>query len=250
MEVAMRAVPIATICVATLLAAANASTGCSSSNNPSTTAGSGASSSGSATGSGASSGSPGASGSGSAGSGAAGSGSGMSSTSGSGASGASTSGASTSGASDAGASSGATDSGTGGPPASCDTIADGGVTDKVTTCTTGTSPSCSKGCGPNLPSGSAQTNLGVKTCTCTAGTYNCGTCVYESPLPGCYQAAASPAPVACAAGTVNKGSCTSPCSDAGTSGVCNIVGDAGKTQGRVCVPGGAGDVWTCATQWW
>jgi hypothetical protein len=122
------------------------------------------------------------------------------------------------------------------------------VTDKVTTCTTGTSPDCTKGCGPDLPAGGSQTNLGTKTCTCTAGTYNCATCVYQSPLPACYQPGATPA--MCAAGTANKGACTTPCTGTGTGGVCTIVTDAAKTDGCVCIAGSSGNVWTCATQWW
>jgi hypothetical protein len=56
--------------------------------------------------------------------------------------------------------------------------------DKVTPCTFGTDVPCNKGCGPDLPAGSAQKNLGEKTCTCgSAGVYTCGTCIYESPLP-------------------------------------------------------------------
>jgi hypothetical protein len=82
---------------------------------------------------------------------------------------------------------------------------------------------------------------------CASGTYSCGTCVYESPLPACYQPSATP-PV-CASGTANKGTCTTPCSGS-MSGVCTMLSDAGKTEGCVCIAGSAGNVWTCATQWW
>jgi hypothetical protein len=32
--------------------------------------------------------------------------------------------------------------------------------------------------------------------------------------------------------------------------VCTMLSDAGKTEGCVCIAGSAGNVWTCATQWW
>jgi hypothetical protein len=131
---------------------------------------------------------------------------------------------------------------------------DGGICpstlqDKITTCTPGVDPTCIKGCGPDLPTGSPPpANLGTKQCLCQTGVYQCQACVYESPLPTCYQPSATPP--ACAAGTVNKGTCTTPCTTGTGNDVCTMTSDAGKAQGCVCVQASAGPVWTCATQWW
>jgi hypothetical protein len=124
-----------------------------------------------------------------------------------------------------------------------------GLTDKVTTCTPGSSPSCAKGCGPELPVGSTQTNLGNKECDCsTSGVYLCQACIYESPLPGCYQPAASPP--SCAAGVVDTVQCTTPCSGTGTGNdVCTLMTDAGKLDGCVCIQGPTAPIWTCQTSW-
>ena len=233
----MKAVWMATFAVAALAEVAVSATGCSSSNSPSTTSATSGVSTGDDSGSGATT----SSGGGSTSSGATGA-------TGAGASTSSGSTGDTTGGSSSGAS---TSSGTssGGSAESCDDVVDGGVDDKITTCTTGTSPACAKGCGPDLPAGSSQENLGNKTCTCNAGVYTCADCVYESPLPSCYMPA-SATPPACPAGAANKASCTAPCSGSGTDGVCAMVSDAGKAQGCVCVAGSSANVWTCATQWW
>jgi hypothetical protein len=117
----------------------------------------------------------------------------------------------------------------------------------MTACTA-SSPTCNKGCGPNLPGGTSQ--LGEKSCSCNVGTlvYNCLDCVYEAPLPACYTAPATPAP-ACPAGTTNGASCTTVCSGT-ASGVCTLTTDAGKVDGCVCVMGTTAPSWACATQWW
>jgi hypothetical protein len=122
--------------------------------------------------------------------------------------------------------------------------------DKMTTCTSGTTPSCVKGCGPNLPAGATQPNLGTKTCSCaTSDVYECADCVYESPLPACFTPSATPP--ACAAGVANEGACATPCSGSGTGNdVCTLLVDGGKTDGCVCVQGATSPAWTCATQWW
>ncbi len=120
-----------------------------------------------------------------------------------------------------------------------------GLQDKITACTAAT-PTCVKGCGPDLATG-VNGNLGQKTCACNTGTmvYNCQPCAYPSPLPSCY-APSSTTPPACAAGVADKTACTTPC-----SGVCTLQSDAGKTQGCVCVMLASGtSQWTCATQWW
>jgi hypothetical protein len=119
----------------------------------------------------------------------------------------------------------------------------------MTTCTVGIDPSCGKGCGPDLPTGSSQSNLGTKTCTCMTGVYQCSGCVYESPLPGCYVESATPA--ACDSTVVDKGACTTPCTGNGTGNdVCTMMTDAGKSVGCVCIQGSMGPVWTCATLPW
>jgi hypothetical protein len=124
-----------------------------------------------------------------------------------------------------------------------------GLMDKVTTCTVGTTPPCAEGCGPDLPSGSGQPTLGTKTCTCTAGVYDCMACAYESPLPGCYQPSAVP-PV-CGSGVADKASCTTPCTGNGTGNdVCTFATSTGKSDGCVCIQDSTGPVWTCQTQWW
>lgn len=125
-----------------------------------------------------------------------------------------------------------------------------GLQDKITTCTATDLQVCVKGCGPDLPMGSAQPNLGTKTCTCTTGVYQCANCAYISPLPGCY-VEATPAPT-CEAGVADKLPCGTACTGMGTGNdVCSIVSDAGKTEGCVCITGGAGtNVWTCATTPW
>jgi hypothetical protein len=110
---------------------------------------------------------------------------------------------------------------------------------------------CSKGCGPDLPTGSPPPgNLGTKTCSCgSAGVYTCASCVYQSPLPGCYQPSATPP--ACAAGAADKTACMTPCSGNGTGNdVCTLTTDAGKVDGCVCVQSKTGPLWTCQTQWW
>jgi hypothetical protein len=116
----------------------------------------------------------------------------------------------------------------------------------MTACTA-TTPTCAKGCGPDLSGGGT---LGTKSCSCNQGTmvYNCLDCAYETPLPACYAPPATAVP-ACAAGTADKASCTTIC--AGTaSGICTITTDAGKTDGCVCVMGASAPQWTCQTQWW
>jgi len=124
--------------------------------------------------------------------------------------------------------------------------------DKVTPCdpTNPTLyPTCTKGRGPDLPAGNALKNLGEKTCACTGGTYVCSDCVYETPLPGCYMAPLSPP--ACAAGVADKATCTAVCMDSSDGAdVCQIVSDAGKAEGCVCITGATGPVWTCATLPW
>jgi hypothetical protein len=158
------------------------------------------------------------------------------------------------GGSSTGQASSGSSSAAGASTASTDAGTDGGVCpstlkDKVTTCTVGVDPSCTKGCGPDLPAGSSQSNLGNKTCTCMTGVYQCGSCVYESPLPGCYVESATPP--ACDATVVDKGTCTTPCSGAGTGNdVCAMITDAGKSAGCVCIQGSTGPVWTCATLPW
>ncbi len=113
---------------------------------------------------------------------------------------------------------------------------------------------CEKGCGPDLPAGALQKNLGNKLCSCNGvagqtGVYTCGTCVYESPLPGCYVISATAS--ACAAGVADKLPCTTPCAGDGTGNdVCTLVTDAGKQDGCVCITGSSGPVWTCATLPW
>jgi hypothetical protein len=127
-----------------------------------------------------------------------------------------------------------------------------GLKDKTTTCTAGTTPSCSDPCGPDLPAGSAQKSLGTKTCSCPSGVYTCQDCVYETPPPACYTVTGTPP--ACT-GTVGNGlACTTQCVD-GTPGPCTISVDAGtgvaaKTDGCVCVMSSSGLTWACATEWW
>jgi hypothetical protein len=120
--------------------------------------------------------------------------------------------------------------------------------DKMTTCTVGTDPACTKGCGPDLPSGSSQSNLGNKTCTCTAGVYVCSDCVYESPPPVCFTEGASPP--ACDPTVADKGACTTPCTTGTGNDVCTMTTDAGKAAGCVCITGATSNVWTCATLPW
>jgi hypothetical protein len=127
-----------------------------------------------------------------------------------------------------------------------------GLEDKITTCTTGTTPACSKACGPNLPAGSSQPELGTKSCTCPSGVYTCADCVYEAPPPACYTVTGT-APV-CPAGAGNGLPCTDQCVD-GTPGPCTISVDAGagvmaKTDGCVCIMGTTSLTWACATEWW
>jgi hypothetical protein len=124
-----------------------------------------------------------------------------------------------------------------------------GLEDKITTCTATDLQVCVKGCGPDLPAGSTLgSNLGTKQCTCTAGTYVCADCSYISPLPLCYQEA-NPAPT-CEAGVADKLPCGTPCTTGTGNDVCSTVSDAGKTEGCVCITGGGGNVWTCATTPW
>jgi hypothetical protein len=121
--------------------------------------------------------------------------------------------------------------------------------DLITTCVVGVDPSCLKGCGPELPTGSpAPGNLGTKSCVCQVGVYQCQACVYESPLPTCYQPSA--APPTCGQTTVDQGPCTTPCTTGTGDDVCTLMSDAGKLEGCVCIMGAAGPVWTCATLWW
>ena len=121
--------------------------------------------------------------------------------------------------------------------------------DKVTSCTA-SDPTCLKGCGPDLPAGSSQKQLGAKTCSCTtANVYQCSKCAYENPMPGCYRPSASPP--ACPGSTIPKGPCTTPCSGDGTGNdVCTLAVDGGKLDGCVCVTGASGPVWACVTTWW
>jgi hypothetical protein len=127
-----------------------------------------------------------------------------------------------------------------------------GLKDKTTTCTAGTTPSCSDPCGPDLPAGSAQKSLGTKTCSCPSGVYTCLDCVYETPPPACYTVTGTPP--ACT-GTVGNGlACTTQCVD-GTPGPCTISVDAGtgvaaKSDGCVCIMSSSGLTWACATEWW
>jgi hypothetical protein len=124
-----------------------------------------------------------------------------------------------------------------------------GLQDKITTCMPTDVQGCQKGCGPDLPAGSAQgTTLGQKTCTCTAGVYQCGNCAYISPLPACYVESATPS--ACEAGVADKGACTTVCPPSTGNDVCTMTTDAGKNDGCVCIAGAAGNVWTCATLPW
>lgn len=123
-----------------------------------------------------------------------------------------------------------------------------GLQDKITPCTASDLQQCTKGCGPDLPAGSAESNLGTKTCTCTTGVYQCADCSYISPLPLCYQQSAT-AP-ACEAGVADKLPCGTPCTTGTGNDVCLTTSDAGKSEGCVCITGGAGNVWTCATVPW
>lgn len=125
-----------------------------------------------------------------------------------------------------------------------------GLEDKVTTCTATDLQQCVKGCGPDLPPDSGQSDLGTKVCTCTAGTYVCADCSYIDPLPACYVESATPLP--CEAGVADKLACSTPCTTGTSTGndVCTTVSDAGKSEGCVCITGSAGDVWTCATLPW
>lgn len=165
--------------------------------------------------------------------------------------------------SSAGTTSGATTSPTGTgtstsgtvPPSDAGAVGDANLCpstlkDKMTTCMTGVDPTCFKGCGPDLPAGSAPPgNLGTKPCICQTGVYQCQTCNYETPTPGCYVPSATPA--TCPSTTVDKGACTTPCSGNGTGNdVCTITTDANKLEGCVCIMGSTGPIWTCATQWW
>jgi len=161
---------------------------------------------------------------------------------------------------------GSTDTGTSGNNNNGTTTTDGGTTkdggntsnlaacdanlkDKVTTCTVGTSPSCAKSCGPDLADGSSQSKLGNKECDCNAsGVYICQSCVYETPIPGCYVPSATP--TNCPA-VVDGTPCTTVCTGNGTGNdVCTRTTSAGKTEGCVCVQGKDGPTWTCATSWW
>jgi hypothetical protein len=129
-----------------------------------------------------------------------------------------------------------------------------GLQDKITTCTAGMTPACVEGCGPDLPAGSSQPNLGTKTCTCnTAGVYTCADCTYEATIAACYVPATTPP--ACPAGVANEVACTAACSPSTASppGPCTFTTDAGKLDGCVCVmesTTAAGPVWSCATEWW
>lgn len=150
----------------------------------------------------------------------------------------------------------ATSSGTTAPPgdggaaAGDASLCASSLKDKITTCTTGVDPSCLKGCGPDLAAGSPPPgNLGTKDCLCQTGVYQCQACIYQMPLPGCYQPSATPP--ACDPTTADKGTCTTPCSGNGTGNdVCTIMSDAGKLEGCVCIQESTGPTWTCATQWW
>ena len=159
---------------------------------------------------------------------------------GSGSGGGGSSSSSSSGASSTG------DAGDGGAIPACDP----NLKDKMTTCMPGVDPpTCNKGCGPELPGGT--TYIGNKPCTCgTSGVWTCGSCAYESPLPGCYQPAASP--MACDSTVADKNPCTTPCSGNGTGNdVCTLTTDAGKSDGCVCIVGNMSTpVWTCQTRWW
>ena len=123
-----------------------------------------------------------------------------------------------------------------------------GLEDKITTCDAGDLQECVKGCGPDLPPGSSQSNLGTKACTCTSGVYQCADCGHIAPLPACY--VESMTPPACAADVADKLACSTPCPPSTGNDVCTTVSDAGKSEGCVCIAGSAGDVWTCATLPW
>ena len=123
-----------------------------------------------------------------------------------------------------------------------------GLEDKITTCDAGALQECVKGCGPDLPPGSSQSELGTKACTCTSGVYQCADCDYIDPLPTCYVEGMTPP--ACAADVADKLPCSTPCPPSTGNDVCTTVSDAGKSEGCVCITGSAGDVWTCATLPW
>jgi hypothetical protein len=147
------------------------------------------------------------------------------------------------------ASSGTTEADSGTAPTEAGAMACvSGLEDKVTTCTATSLQQCTKGCGPDLPAGSSQTTLGTKTCTCTAGVYDCGACAYESPLPLCYQASATAS--MCAGGVADKLPCTTPCTTGTGNDVCTTISDAGKAEDCVCIMASTGNVWTCATSPW
>jgi hypothetical protein len=241
----MRIPSVTRIGLSAFLTAAATVAGCSSSNNPSTTAPNTTGGSTSSTGTtAASSSSPGTTAtSSSSASSATGAGGGDASTS--------TTSSSSSGTSTGSSSSGATvgaDAGGGGGDAGTPATCPSTLKDKVTTCTVGTDPDCLKGCGPDLPAGSSQTNLGTKTCTCMTGVYQCGACDYEAPLPLCYQESATPA--ACDVSVADKLPCTTPCTTGTGNDVCTATSDAGKAEGCVCITGSKGNVWTCATTPW
>jgi hypothetical protein len=237
----MKVHALRSVCMGALLTAGVIASGCGSNNAPgSTDSGSGGSGGSGGIGSGGAGGSGGTTASGGSGG-----------TGGAGGTGGSVSDGSA-GTGGAGGSGGTTDSGSGegGAAVACPS----GLQDKVTTCTSGTTPACAKACGPNLPAGSAQPNLGTKTCTCsTAGVYECADCAYETTIPACYVPAATPP--ACATGVANEVACTAACSASTTTppGPCTITTDAGKLDGCVCVmesTTAAGPVWSCATEWW
>jgi hypothetical protein len=122
-----------------------------------------------------------------------------------------------------------------------------GLEDKSTLCEAG-APTCVEGCGPDLPAGSTQTNLGSKSCACSVGVYECAVCVYETPLAACYQPAATPP--ACAMDVGDKLACGTVCTGSGGPGPCTIITDTGRQDGCVCIMGSTAQVWTCATEWW